>query len=838
MATSFDEFGNQIETVTAEELVIQQNAEFDAMGGADDDMAPSDTWSNAPSQEELEEWAATPDYVVMSDIPPTNSGTTVAGKTGSKGAVQSGGTKPGIRTQNPLGDFASYTYQISLYMITPDAYNAFITSGRRDISIFNNVSGGGGAYIIAQSGGINNTTDLRAPGFDLDYYIDDLEIVTATNGKESGTSSNVSDIKFKIYEPYGFSFVTKLKMASDKILQYSQLPNMGQMPNAGKQFFILGIKFYGYDSQGNLITDLERGAGSLIKTSSNGDGSFSRFYDIIIKDFKFKLDGKMTVYSIECSPVATQTGYGLKHGILKNDVTVTASTVKEALIGDSNTVSGLLTQLNQQQKDMANSEVPSLLIPNQYEVVFLGPDGALISEAAVLNKAADSDKTKQPMSPIKDKDQVNESAAVKSTPNNNVTNIVFKSGTPIPQCIQLLISQSSYIENALKVLYTTDTEPDEDTDSPTDVVPNSKRTLKWYNVSTEVINLGFDTILKDYAYKIRYIIQPYDTPFVSAVTAGITKPYYGPHKKYSYYFSGKNTEIINYEQSFDNLYFNAVVQGIPGGKTDDLTPVVPNMRQNTPRQGKLGIGAEAQNAYVNFLTDPGALAEAKVTILGDPDYLMQDNSSSLSSVYNQFYGSDGFTINANGGQVFIEIEFNEASDYDTSNGTMTVNDKLVLWKYPPSMKIKGLSYMVIGVTSNFRGGKFTQVLQCVINTFPEVKQDSSGRLNAYNDPRSLLNPNRTLANQGGSNQNDPTGSRSTGLKADPEVVSAETDSGTSDVTDQSVAVAQNDQASSQSTSPTGGTEEGGWAVADDDSSAYAGPSSVQYDIAEDDIREA
>jgi len=30
--------------------------------------------------------------------------------------------------------------------------------------------------------------------------------------------------------------------------------------------------------------------------------------------------------------------------------------------------------------------------------------------------------------------------------------------------------------------------------------------------------------------------------------------------------------------------------------------------------GKLGIGAEAQNAYINYLTDPGAYAKAQVTI--------------------------------------------------------------------------------------------------------------------------------------------------------------------------------------------------------------------------------
>jgi hypothetical protein len=82
--------------------------------------------------------------------------------------------KPGKRTQNPLSNFSSYTYQITLYMITPDAYDAFIETGRRKIDALSN--GTEGAFIVAQSGGINNETSRRPPGFKYDYFIDDLKI--------------------------------------------------------------------------------------------------------------------------------------------------------------------------------------------------------------------------------------------------------------------------------------------------------------------------------------------------------------------------------------------------------------------------------------------------------------------------------------------------------------------------------------------------------------------------------------------------------------------------------------------------------------------------------------
>jgi hypothetical protein len=131
---------------------------------------------------------------------------------------------------------------------------------------------------------------------------------------------------------------------------------------------------------------------------------------------------------------------------------------------------------------------------------------------------------------------------------------------------------------------------------------------------------------------------------------------------------------------------------------------------------------EAQNAYMTSLFDPGAYAKAKISILGDPDYLAQETPASINQVYNQFYGSDGFTINPNGGQVFIEIDFKEAVDYHNSDGLMSINSSIYFWNYPAAVvnKVKGVSYMVTEVEHYFKGGKFTQQLTCNINDFPGV----------------------------------------------------------------------------------------------------------------------
>ena len=215
---------------------------------------------------------------------------------------------------------------------------------------------------------------------------------------------------------------------------------------------------------------------------------------------------------------------------------------------------------------------------------------------------------------------------------------------------------------------------------------------------------------------------------VTSPYAGKTSKYYGAHKRYEYWFTGKNSEILHYEQKMDNSYFlpsmNPTGSAASQGGGADI-PTVPGKRQNEDRTGKLDIGKEAQNSYLTSLYDPGAYATAKVTILGDPDYLMQDSPSSINQVYRQFYGK-GFTINPNGGQVFIEIDFKEAEDYSNDTGLLTINDSILFWKYPKEVasQIKGVSYMLVEVISTFSKGKFTQELDCVINQFPGITNKS------------------------------------------------------------------------------------------------------------------
>lgn len=791
MATTFNEFGQAIEVVTAEETVAQQNREFLQSGGADDDsgLAPDLQENPVPTDEELQEWAKTPDYVKL-----TETGASPQGKAGSA-AAKTPKVKPGKRTQNPLAEFSSYTYQLSLYMITPDAYDAFVASGRRDINAITSTGqsvGGNGAFLIAQSGGTNNAGNTkRAPNFDVDFYIDDLKITQAIGTQDTGTASNVTEIAFNIYEPYGFSFITRLRNAMDKLASIdTKTKNYRDIKNPSRQFFILGIRFQGYDKNGNLIS-------SNNQIGQNGDpsrvsqGMFERYYDIMIRSMKFKLDGKVTVYNITAACVPNGAAYGTKRGIVDNGSSIRATTVYEALMGSGEGKLGLLKRLNDEQQQLLDDK--KITIKNEYDVVFLGEAEDTIKNAYIVSEA-DLNKLKWPMTKAENIDQSNAATAEKSKPDPTGRQLTVPSGTPILQVIDQIISQSSYLEEALKVLYTANKEPNPENNDEDQIDTGSKKTIKWYNLAADVRCLGWDPKQSDFCYKITYVIQPYETPIITSYAANTGVRYYGPHKRYEYWYTGKNSEIIRYEQQMDNTFFTVAVapDGDPksqGGSAD--IPTISNKLQNQPKQGRENVGLQAQNSYLTSLYDPGSFANAKLTIIGDPDFLMPNTTSSEKTIYNQFYGNDGFTVNPNGGQVFIEINFKEPDDYKNKTGLLSINESILFWKYPAEVQRDlnsrggGISYMVRNVVSTFRGGKFEQELTCNINTFGDAGQGASNSADAGRSGNGTSAPNASGTATTGSNgllpvssYPDEFGDLAGAIRAQEETPGAEPDSTT------------------------------------------------------------
>jgi hypothetical protein len=184
-------------------------------------------------------------------------------------------------------------------MITPNAYEAFIKTGRKDITVFNraNVNDtSGGAYLIAQSAGMGGPEE-RAPYFELDYYIDNLTFTHQTAAQSSAGPLVKTDYRFKITEPYGFSFVSNLTKAQQQLETSAGGPNLknfkGNETNANttKNFYIIGIRFFGWDRDGVQVTGGEEFDGQPLDPNASGTGAlFETYNEIVFTEFKFKIE--------------------------------------------------------------------------------------------------------------------------------------------------------------------------------------------------------------------------------------------------------------------------------------------------------------------------------------------------------------------------------------------------------------------------------------------------------------------------------------------------------------------------------------------------------------------
>lgn len=629
-----------------------------------------------------------------------------------------------LRTQNPLSDFSSYTYHLTLYICSPEAMAYFIANGTFAPGEKQN-------YIVAQSGGLSES-DMRALTYDgrldptgpgYDYYIEDLTFEMAAPAGRSPTVP--TKFNFKIIEPLGFTFLTKLSKATEQInLNSPMIQKTSHRPNLFQQHYVLGIRFYGYDENGKLVEYNEiNPERKNTKSVRDKYANFERLFPILISKCTYKLDGKAVTYNVEAAPLSFQIGAAEKFGIFKKKSTIVASTVGEALQGKDETSgsssSRSLTQiLNDQQTDEKDTD--RIEVKTRYRVEFLDDE---IKNASII----DDDEYNTITAPMSSVKTTNESTVIKSsvavTTNNLKKQIAIGEGTPILSVIDNIVSKSSYITRGL---LTVNNERIETASESKDSIE-----LVWFSINPVAVPIGVDPKTRGFVYDITFQIQKYYVPYLRSLYKKQTTRFYGVHKNYDFIFTGQNTEIINYEQEFNTLFYVVRSMSI----TDDnpnlegIDPKVPINTQNAVNssvdQSKQNRGSEINSNVKSNLNNVADLAKAKIKIHGDPDYLMQAataRSNFSSAFFKRLYGGDGFSINPYGGQIFFQIVFRTAEDYQT-DGLLDVNDQIKFYSSSTKAKelgINGVIYRLVKVTNYFNRGQFTQDLEAVIVSETEL----------------------------------------------------------------------------------------------------------------------
>lgn len=323
-----------------------------ALGSIVPPNAPGQQTSAGPVRPALDGGA------VASDDGSANQPTRQAGA-GSASDDATGATTSGVRAAlnerfagnivpqgNVLDQYASYTYSISIYLMSATDYRQFITSPN---------ALPGGSQLILQSGGAAtgggiiagadldpNLEDPAAAGrarvanlgrnefFSLDYYLDDVRLESVMSGKGVGQAHNVTKLQFRVIEPNGISFLDNLYKATDQYVRLSGTPQT----NYAAQNYLMVIRFYGYDKDGNLV--LSQNQPFLDPISRRRiDTIVEKFIPFQINGIKFRVANKMVEYDVDCAAVRTSVAAGAARGTIPYNVELTSQTLKDLLGGQA-----------------------------------------------------------------------------------------------------------------------------------------------------------------------------------------------------------------------------------------------------------------------------------------------------------------------------------------------------------------------------------------------------------------------------------------------------------------------------------------------------------------------
>lgn len=377
--------------------------------------------------------------------------------------------------------------------------------------------------------------------------------------------------------------------------------------------------------------------------------------------------------------------------------------------GKENLFTGLCEALNAHQQELVKSK--QYEIADVYEIVFDPPSlgGALVKKPGTTNLSTTAMQTPN--------------SATKVDPASNKVAINTQSwqvlhGTQIVQLIDHVMRSSTFITD--QQLWQYDPVFDPKTGIQQLVKnPSAGNGVTWFKISVRATQLGVDNKRKDSAYKMTFIITPYRLAQMSSEYFA-TIPYRGVHKSYNYWFTGLNTQILNFEQQYNNMY-HLTLSGIGNGIVQNQSVSYRDQYRKTfmaasasRTPGATGKTNEPGDNAAAFLYDPEAQAHVKLTIVGDPAWLQQGEVSTGVSVpnfnFNPFNADGG--INFDSQQILFDVSFNQPTDYNFNTGIMDVNSKNTARNGPlGGLPQQNFTYVATRCKSTFSKGEFKQELE-------------------------------------------------------------------------------------------------------------------------------
>jgi hypothetical protein len=648
---------------------------------------------------------------------------------------------------NPLLAYPSYTYGLSLALLTVDEYNDIVA----DVKNYKS-----NRVIIASAGRYNNDEGAsmfkRAPFFAEDFYFENLNMTTVIGLNDRSRSTNAINLKFSIIEPYGVTLLNRIIYLSTEI----------KSPNYIAQPYLLQIDFFGTNDAGEIVGIIP---------------DLTKRIPIRLLKLDIKASPKGAEYEIEACPYS-HAAYDLSTVGTPALIEVTSGTLESFL--KSNTEEVMAAQLKASREhrligpDGQLTYAPSLLVSDQTTNVILGKDavykvksyaGALnayYADLAARDNTEIADKYYFKIHPDILKDdggQFNLSVetlstaqtamaseengmSIRGTPGNlehGVRVLSINAGTSIDQVIAFAMRHTKYLQGQVKPVSEFN---GDDVAYKKYLADMANIPLKWYKV-VPTIKLGkYNDARETWAREVTYHILPY-TVYNTKTREGPQGTWTEPCKIHNYWYTGKNNDVLDFTIEFNALYYTATtayrenlsktqnlqIAEAKNAKLDaaaqEANAVMPMVEKQVVHNSQQQSTGGASTVHAIALADieaslytsaGGDMLQTKLKIIGDPHYIKQDDvfyAPEMTSITEQVDGTGieprliaNGSLRMDQGELYIQITVKSPGDIDESTGMMKFDAK-------HSVSLFSGMYRVLTVESTFSGGKFEQVLDAV-----------------------------------------------------------------------------------------------------------------------------
>lgn len=672
---------------------------------------------------------------------------------------------------NILDRFANYTYQASVYLMTTEQYQLYEETGRKNVQGYN---------LLFQSGGADNNTsgpqqasagsfqeDGRNPFFPVDYYINDITLENRLFGKATQAAHSAATLKFTVTEPANISLIDRIYEA----VQNAAPRDATGAINYAAAVYLMVIRFYGYDQNGNIVTV----SNSIEPSRTSDPGSVvEKFIPFRIRYINWSVNSQLVTYEFDCAPIGHQIGFTTRRGTIPKDIELSGATVGAMLSGDvvygtaqapssnpgagttaagttrsqtdpgesaatapdrlssappkasaapnnkTTIKQGLIAAMNLEQQRLVSDGIYE--VADIYEIEFA--NGAeIIRDATVTKPGAKVNKNATPMA------NGQRDTSTRSPDKNSVDvtsrNFGITAGMQMVQAIDLIIRNSNYVTDQASIVineFTGQPEPN----------PRAKPWdgVKWFNILVKSTPLAYDNARNDYAYRVKFIVVPYDTVDFNSAYFPQGK-FRGLHKRYPWWFTGSNISVLDYRATFNKLY-NLTVSGsspdtsflkeqrrAQSSSMRDIPFYQYQARSTESDQGADGKANEVAANAAEYLYNSSDNANATIRVIGDPAWIQQASLAGGVDPRNISYSGfapDG-TINFDTQDVLFEVVWQRPEDYDQETG---VADPYGRTKktFGDREPVQSVVYRARRVTSEFRSGRFETVIEGTLYNYP------------------------------------------------------------------------------------------------------------------------